>query len=155
MGNFIFPIEPARIVTISMAAFSLVFGSAYAAEEITITRRPEMTVRCIPPAVVADKMAARYSRFRGLASQWQADRNAASFIDEICNHPAYMGIIGMGKEALPFIFAQLDAEGNEPDHWFSALQSITGANPVPEEDYGDIAAMSRAWREWADLNDAR
>ena len=64
-------------------------------------------------------------------------------------HPAYQQIIGMGTPALPLIFQELQ---REPDHWFWALGAITGENPVPEEDAGDLDAMTDAWLSWGSTN---
>lgn len=33
----------------------------------------------------------------------------------------------------------------DPDHWFWALEMITGADPVPVEAYGDTVQMAQAW----------
>ena len=52
---------------------------------------------------------------------------------------AYQQIIGMGAEALPFIFRELQ---KEPDHWFWALHAITGENPVSKNAAGDLKAMT-------------
>jgi len=51
----------------------------------------------------------------------------------------------MGPKAVPLIFAELQ---HEPDHWFWALEAITGENPVPKRSVGDIEASARAWVEW-------
>ncbi len=61
-------------------------------------------------------------------------------------HPAYQQIIGMGDRALPLIFKDLR---REPDHWFWALQAITGENPVSEQNAGDLEAMTGDWLVWA------
>lgn len=55
----------------------------------------------------------------------------------------------MGPRAIPLILAQLVSEGDDPDHWFWALQVLTGANPVSEEDEGNLRRMSAVWLEWA------
>jgi hypothetical protein len=60
----------------------------------------------------------------------------------------YQMIIAMGQNVVPYIFAQLKAEGDEPDQWFWALRMITRANPVRPEDQGDFRAMAKAWLEW-------
>jgi hypothetical protein len=57
----------------------------------------------------------------------------------------YQRIIGMGWEALPYIFAELH---REPDQWFWALEAITEANPVPVEVAGKVRLMAEAWIEW-------
>jgi hypothetical protein len=86
-------------------------------------------------------------RFEALAKTWRTDTRFCSDTNEICSHPAYQRIIGMGVLALPFIFAELEKEA---DQWFWALKAITGADPVPEEDQGDLELMRKAWLHWAD-----
>ena len=85
-------------------------------------------------------------KFEHLASQWEEETAFLSSITAICAHPAYQQIIGMGVDALPFIFADLS---REPNHWFWALKSITGADPVSPEHRGNMVAMTTAWLEWA------
>ena len=72
-----------------------------------------------------------------------------SSITEAVLCSAYQSIIGMGELAVPFLFAQLDSEGNEPDQWFWALQAITGADPVKDEDRGNYVNMAASWLDWA------
>lgn len=88
-------------------------------------------------------------KFRNLVAQWHEERGAASSIAEMCTTPAYLSILGMGKDALPFLLRQLQLEGSNPDHWFVALFHITGEDPVPEEDRGDLHQMAKAWLKWA------
>ena len=84
--------------------------------------------------------------FRDLATQWKLERRwISSSIRAMISHPAYLRIVGMGERAIPFILEELRTE---PDHWFVALHSITGVNPVPEESRGRLAEMSAAWIEW-------
>jgi hypothetical protein len=61
-------------------------------------------------------------------------------------HPAYQQIIGMGKEALPFLIRELE---RNPDHWFWALRAITGEDPVPAEHRGRVRLMAQDWVKWA------
>jgi len=70
------------------------------------------------------------------------------WISDMALCPAYQSVIGMGPIAIPFILAQLDSEGDEPDHWFWALRVLTEADPVKEEDRGNIVKMAAAWTEW-------
>ena len=86
-------------------------------------------------------------QFRELVNSWREDTKYLSSIHEMVLHPAYQRIIGMGRQALPFIFEELK---RQPDHWFWALQAITGEDPVPPEDRGNIAAMARHWLRWAE-----
>ena len=82
----------------------------------------------------------------GLAAEWRLTRqNTAGSIVKLAMHPAYQRIIGHGKVAVPFILHELE---RAPDHWFWALNAITGEDPVPDEDRGDLEAMTRAWLDW-------
>jgi hypothetical protein len=84
-------------------------------------------------------------RFRRLAMAWKAGRYGLSTAKRMATHPAYQELIAMGEAVVPLIIAELE---REPDHWFIALHTITGASPVPEESRGNLAAMSRAWADW-------
>jgi hypothetical protein len=85
-------------------------------------------------------------RFQKLAATWKAAVRFLSDTDEMCSHPAYQEIIGMGAAALPFIFLELE---REPDNWFWALKAITGEDPVPEEHRGNVELMAKDWLLWA------
>ena len=88
-------------------------------------------------------------KFLSLVAQWQQERGALSSITEAALCPAYQAIIGMGATAVPFILAQLESEGDEPDQWFWALRAISGANPVKDQDRGNYARMAASWLQWA------
>ncbi|MBL8793569.1 MAG: hypothetical protein JNM56_06680 [Planctomycetia bacterium] len=94
----------------------------------------------------ADVEAPLYERFQELRRQWKEDTLYLSSITDIALHPAYQRIIGMGREALPLIFAELR---RGTDHWFWALKAITGADPVPAADRGKMPRMAAAWLAWA------
>jgi hypothetical protein len=85
-------------------------------------------------------------RFRELAERWRKDTAFLSSTNDLATHPAYQQVIGMGKEALPFIFAQLR---ERPEHWFWALRSITGVDPVAPADRGNVRQTTAAWLRWA------
>ena len=36
----------------------------------------------------------------------------------------------------------------KPDHWFIALEEITGAQPIPPESEGKVKKMAEAWIKW-------
>ena len=92
-------------------------------------------------------------RFYSNLEKWQEATADISSLPVIINHAAYKGIIGLGPQALPLIFSEMQ---KEPDFWFDALRSITGINddedPVRSEDRGDLRAMTIAWLDWADRN---
>lgn len=83
--------------------------------------------------------------FFELANQWRRETNHMSIMSDIILHPAYQRIIGMGLDVVPLILRELS---KEPDHWFWALRSITGANPVKPEDKGRLKKMAEAWLDW-------
>lgn len=89
-------------------------------------------------------------RFHELVRQWKNATFFLSSITDMAMHPAYQQIIGMGEDALPLLFEELR---REPDHWFWALQAITGVNPVPTEARGNVARMSEAWLAWRSMKD--
>jgi hypothetical protein len=90
--------------------------------------------------------------FDNYVLQWKKERSATSSITSMALSPAYQQIIGMGEPAIPLILSQLRLEGDQPDMWFWALQALTGADPVREEDRGDMVAMAKAWLEWGRAN---
>jgi hypothetical protein len=96
-----------------------------------IAPRPETTI------VVVDENAAAQIKFMRLVAEWKSETSITSSITEMVLHPSYQNIIGMGDTAVPLILSQIESEGDDPDQWFWALQSITGADPIPEEDAGN------------------
>ena len=89
--------------------------------------------------------------FLDLASQWRKERNplSSNAWNSVLN-PAYVRIIGMGWDAVPFILRELQYELQigEPGDWFVALWAITRENPVPTESRGNVKEMAKAWIEW-------
>lgn len=85
------------------------------------------------------------TRFLALKAQWEAETSILSSVTEIAMHPAYQQIIGMGPTAIPLILAELK---KKPDHWFWALKSIIGEDPVSPEQRGRIKDMVEAWLQW-------
>ncbi len=88
-------------------------------------------------------------RFRQLAAEWKKAVALLSSSRVRESHPAYQEIIGLGLAVIPLLLRDLEA--NET-HWFSALQRITGARPVPEDDAGNVPRMVEAWLRWAREN---
>jgi hypothetical protein len=88
-------------------------------------------------------------KFATLEKEWKEATVVLSSITEMVMQPAYQQIIGMGPSAIPLIFQSMM---REPDHWFWALSSITGANPVLQEHQGKIDKMNDDWIEWGKKN---
>lgn len=84
-------------------------------------------------------------KFYELKSRWEAETAILSSITEIAMHPAYQQIIGMGRNAIPLILAEMN---RKPSHWFWALKSISGEDPVLPEQRGKVDEMTKAWLNW-------
>src|SRR6266542_5554893 len=79
-------------------------------------------------------------KFQDLAQKWRKETKHISSLTKAILHPAYQRIIGMGPVAIKFILRELE---ERPHHWFWALESITGDNPVQPED--DFDGAVKAW----------
>jgi hypothetical protein len=84
-----------------------------------------------------------------LAERWRKETHLASAISTVFLHPAYQEIIGLGPAALPLI---LDDLAKTRADWFWALRAISGENPVPPEERGQIPRMTERWLEWGHRN---
>jgi hypothetical protein len=84
-------------------------------------------------------------RFESLVRKWKAERRPTSSAVKMAAHPAYREIVGLGRDVVPLILAELE---REPDHWFLALHELTDANPVPNESRGRLKEMAAAWTAW-------
>jgi hypothetical protein len=84
-------------------------------------------------------------RFRRLEEIWLAETGYSSSSTLLRSHPAFLEIVNLGDPVVPFMLADLE---ERPRLWVWALPQITGADPVPAEDRGNIAKMSAAWVRW-------
>lgn len=91
-------------------------------------------------------------RFLVLVEQWQRETGMLSLVQKILIHPAYQRIIGMGQPVVPLILRELE---RELDHWFWALETITGANPIQGDERGRLDRMAAAWLKWGRENGDR
>src|SRR5581483_7567782 len=85
-------------------------------------------------------------RFRRLEAQWRAETGHLSSSSKIIGHPAFREIIRMGTAVVPFMLRDLE---QQPRLWVWAMPEITGEDPVPVSDRGDIVKMTDAWLRWA------
>ena len=81
--------------------------------------------------------------FGRLATDWRESREPGD-IHQIAMHRAYQRIVGLGMPVVPYILRELE---NKPDHWFWALNAITGEDPVSPDAQGDLRKMVEAWLE--------
>ena len=80
-------------------------------------------------------------RFRQLEAIWSAETGHLSSATKIINHPAFQEILQLGPAVIPLMLADLK---KQPSFWVWALPDLTGANPVPLSDGGNIAKMTEA-----------
>jgi type I restriction enzyme M protein len=81
--------------------------------------------------------------FKVHMEKWRKDTQHTSSVTKMITHPSYRRIMGMGREALPLIFRELK---NRPDHWFVALNAITGEDPVlPDCTFNQAVETWLAW----------
>ncbi len=101
----------------------------------------------IPVKQPADALATETveERFHRLAASWHEAVAHHSSSRVRYQHPDYLEIIRMGPVVVPLLLRDLPASGR---HWFEALKSITGADPVPEADAGNVERMQEAWLRW-------
>jgi hypothetical protein len=85
-------------------------------------------------------------RFRRLEAAWRSETGHLSSSSKIVAHPAFREILGMGPAVVPFMLRDLE---QRPRLWVWALPEITGVDPVPASDRGDVAKMTDAWLRWA------
>ncbi len=84
-------------------------------------------------------------RFLELVKRWKKETVHLSLATRMAIHPAYREIVAMGWPAVPLLLSELHKRA---DHWFIALEEITGENPVPPESEGKVKKMAEAWIQW-------
>src|SRR6266404_825163 len=102
-------------------------------------------MKTLAPAANANSGMALEEQFKALAQEWYRDTRMLSSAQQIVLHPAYQKIIGMGSDALPFIFSELRRTRG---HWLWALAMIT------REDHAEPGQTFReavdAWLKWGE-----
>lgn len=88
-------------------------------------------------------------RFRELVAEWHAGVAHLSSTTARVQHPLYRAIIALGPAAVPLLLRELE---QRPNHWFAALRSLTGTDPVASSDRGRIGPMTEAWIKWGKEN---
>jgi hypothetical protein len=84
-------------------------------------------------------------RFRQLVAEWQRDVAALSSTTARVQHPSYRAIIALGPPVVPLLLRELE---QRPNHWFAALRSLTGADPVSPSDRRRLGPMTDACVKW-------
>ena len=84
-------------------------------------------------------------KFRRLASIWLAETAYVSSSSDLVAHPAFQEIVGLGPTVIPLLLRELE---NRTGPWHRALRRITGVDPVPPADRGDLDKAAEAWLRW-------
>ncbi|HEY5198306.1 MAG TPA: hypothetical protein VIJ51_14900 [Solirubrobacteraceae bacterium] len=91
----------------------------------------------------ADETDLRAS-FQRLADQRADETWAYSFVERKAMNRAYQRTIALGPRAVPLILERLVEQG--PDHWYWALEMLTGSNPA--EGAETMADAAERWLAW-------
>lgn len=83
--------------------------------------------------------------FNRLLAEWRQDTIITSDEIAILMHPAHYKMIGLGLQALPHIFRDLE-DGGGP--WFLALEAITQDASVSIKSGNDANALRDNWLAW-------
>jgi hypothetical protein len=89
------------------------------------------------------------ARFRRLETVWRTETAHLSSSTKIIDNHAFQEILQMGASVVPFMIQDLR---ERPRLWVWALPDLTGVNPVPPSDGGNIGKMTEAWLRWANEN---
>jgi hypothetical protein len=85
-------------------------------------------------------------KFRRVADQWKAAVGSISNLDDIRGAAGYAELVALGRPVIPLILNELDSD---PFYWFEVLAEITGVDPTPADQAGDVDAMTAAWKAWS------
>jgi hypothetical protein len=99
--------------------------------------------RCDRPAKQTD-----FEIFREAVAEW---RDATWFKSSLVNrisHPAYLRIVGLGQQAIPWILQELR---QQPDYWFPALEALTRDKFSPKAT--SMKELYEAWLKWGEERD--
>ena len=109
---------------------------------MNIAHQPVVLATSIgPPSGTVDVEA----EFHRLAKSWRRQAAYSSASNLVFEHPAYRSIVALGRTVIPLLLQQVE---QRQGWWFDALEELTGANPVCEEDAGDFDRTAAAWVQW-------
>jgi len=80
--------------------------------------------------------------FRELVDIWKTETWYRTPVSRRISHPAYLKIIGLGPQALPWIMQELR---QEQDYWFAALEAISRE---PSPNAANLSELRDTWLEW-------
>lgn len=91
-----------------------------------------------------------FRRFLSLKNQWKDETLFVSSGTVLISNSAYREIISLGSAAIPWIIREMKKNN---DHWFYALEKITGVNPIKKKNIGVVENMKKDWIDWASNKD--
>ena len=86
--------------------------------------------------------------FNELSEKWKDDTGLYSTTTKKVVNDAYLDIIGLGKDVVPFILK--DMKNGGPAHWHAALKALTKENPVSDHDLNKNKKIRDAWLRWGE-----
>ena len=99
----------------------------------------------IPATTKPDDQFLLEMKFQILAKKWEEATKYFSFSRQQTANEYYQQIIAIGKPVVPILLLDLQKTNR---HWFFALRSITGEDPVLETHEGNIQLMVNDWITW-------
>ncbi len=97
------------------------------------------------PTTSTDSAVSMQAQFSRLVADWKQQSRFMSNTAQMAMLKPYQRIIGMGLPVVPLLLSELQ---REPDHWYWALENITGENPVKPENQGYVRKMAEDWLNW-------
>jgi hypothetical protein len=140
------PENPKEIVKRYMAKAS---GSKWACEiraissDKIVSDNIQRIIDCHLPYLAKEDISPFEREFNQLVEQWRDETRMYSILSKKIMNPSYQKIIGMGKEALPLIFRELNDRGG---HWIWALCAITREDAAKAGD--NLKEAKAAWLQW-------
>jgi hypothetical protein len=99
----------------------------------------------ITPTPASQTVESVADKFQRLAAAWLTETAHLSSSSDLVAHPAFQEIVGLGPTVIPLLLRELQ---NHTGHWHRALRRITGVDPVPPADRGNIDKAAAAWLRW-------
>jgi hypothetical protein len=86
------------------------------------------------------------TEFRRHVSKWKRDTLHLSSVGRMTTHGSYLRIIALASASPELLSVLLYELETNPDHWFIALNAITGEDPVPAG--STFAEAVSSWTAW-------
>ncbi len=85
------------------------------------------------------------SSFEKYRNQWVSETIFLSDPSRMFRNDAYRSVIYLGADVMPILISDMQETGN---HWFYALEEISGENPIAEANRGNVHLMINDWLDW-------